>query len=88
MFALLGTHKWTSLLPWVRQMISYHILKRALEKERMKVKRQDPTLFVQGVVQGMTYAIAIAEDIWATTKYHILNNPTGLKGRKLKARAE
>lgn len=66
-------------------MISYHHLKRMLEKERMKIKRLDPTPFVQGMIQGMTLAIVIAQDIWKSTKYHILNNPSGLKGKKLKS---
>lgn len=51
----------------------------------MKIKRLDPTPFVQGMIQGMTLAIVIAQDIWKSTKYHILNNPSGLKGKKLKS---
>lgn len=63
-------------------MISYYQSVRLIEKERARLRLEEfDSPYLQGILQGLTLAIAILKVFWLETKQQVAHNPMG-KRRK------
>lgn len=62
-------------------MISQRALVRALEHERYRLKLAKPTSeFMNGMVTGLSLALALIHKMWAETRHQLSNNQKYRRG--------